>query len=220
MAHRPNARLSALVCGAGMFALAGLTACGSAPSPGPSPDAATTRAPAGLPAVLVQRVDSAYEKAGRPSSDVPELDSDASCPLEVSMRIAGAEVEQFGAGVSTIGDTGHRVVCEGTDPSITLSVGHLTSGPELTELQDNAGPQQEAGNEQTGSTETVGNRRFTVVRTTYPTNDSHIDYTVTLTDPAELAYAVLQVETTDDARETYSSNQAARDLAAMLDSTG
>jgi hypothetical protein len=41
---------------------------------------------------------------------------------------------------------------------------------------------------------------------------------VTITDRAQLAYATLQVETTDEARQTYPANQAARDLSAMLDS--
>lgn len=36
--------------------------------------------------------------------------------------------------------------------------------------------------------------------------------------PAQVSYAVLQVETTDEARQTYNSTQAARDLAATLDS--
>ena len=221
MTALPISRLFALAA-AGVLALTGVAACGdgqaSLPPGAPHPQSSASSGATGLPAGLIQLVDETYQKAGSPSSDVPELDPDEKCPLGVDVRIAGTEAEDFGAGVSTIGDTGHRAVCDYTDPSATLSVGHFTDRSELTQVESSAGPQQEAGNEQTGSTETVGNRRFTVVRTTYPTNDSHIDYTVTFSDAAQLGYAVLQVETTDEARQTYNPAQAAKDLAAVLDS--
>lgn len=213
---RPRRPHALLAFGVGaVLGLGTLTGCG----PLVGDDAAPT-ASAGpqqpVPTALVARADKAYSDAGSPRSSVPELDLDADCPLDVRTRIAGQEGKSFGSGVSGIGDTGHRAVCKTSKPSTTLSVGHFTEQAELTELQDNAGPQQESGNDQTGSTETVDGRTFQVVRTSYPTNDSHIDYTVTITDPAQLAYAALQVETTDKARQTYSANQAARDLAEIL----
>lgn len=224
--HRRPPRLSVLLAGgAAALVLTGVSACGgsggsTAPVPGAprASGAGTPSGTSGLPAALVERTDKAYRDAGSPTDEVPTLDPEDECPLHVDTQVAGKKNESDGAGVSTIGSSGHRVVCEGTEPSTTFSVGHFTSAGELSELESSSGAQTEAGNQQTGSTETVGNRTFTVVRTSYPTNDSHIDYTVTITDRGQLAYAVLQVETTDEARQTYNSAQAARDLAAMLDS--
>lgn len=210
---------------AAALALTGLAGCSSSdqarsPLDAPRPQTNVSTGAAGLRAVLVERADAAYQKAGSPNGDTPELHPDEKCPLGVDVRVAGRQPEEFGAGVSALGESGHRAVCEYTDPSVTFSVGHFDNASELADVVRSAGPQQEVGNAQTGSIETVGNRRFTVVRTTYPTNDTHIDYSVTITDPTQLAYAVLQVETTDEARQTYNSGQAARDLAAVLDSAG
>lgn len=212
--------LLALSCGAAV-ALGMLTGCGpldsnSDSNAGKPTAAANPQAP--VPSALVTRADKAWSDADSPHSRVPELDLDAKCPLDLDTLVAGQKNKSFGSGVSGIGDSGHRAVCEGTKPSTTLSVGRFTDQAEFAELQADAVPQQEAGNEQTGSTENVDGRTFSVVRTTYPTNDTHIDYTVTVTDPAQLAYVVLQIETTDEARQTYSPNQAARDLSAMLTS--
>lgn len=220
--HLTSRTAVALWGSAAVLAVTALSACGSGPFP-TSPNSTTPNStsaaepPTGLPSALVERVEAAYRAAGSPTGQVPELDSDAPCPLEVDTVVAGNRSRPFGAGVSNIGLSGRRAICDGTEPSTTLSVGHLDDPAEFAELEAEAGPEQESGNDQTGSTETVGNRRYTVVRTTYPTNDSHIDYTVTFTDPTQRAYAVLQVETTDEARQTYDAPQAARDLAAVLD---
>lgn len=235
MNRRPAPRVLPLIWGSAAV-LAVIVGCGSDATPtgqgsssqgsssqgssgrGPSAGASAGSGATGLPPVLVGRVEAGYRSSGSPRGRVPKLDSDAPCPLEIETRVAGAPSRPFGAGASEIGTSGRRVVCKGSRPSTTFSVGRLDDPIEFGKLVDGLGPEQEAGNVQAGSTETVGNRSFDVVRTSYPTNDSHIDYTVTLTDPAQQAYATLQVETTGDARQTYNAAQAAQDLAAMLDS--
>ena len=59
-----------------------------------------------------------------------------------------------------------------------------------------------------------------VVRKSFPTNDSHIDYGVTYLDTAGMGLVRLDVETTDDRGliDSYTAQQAAQDLAALLDS--
>src|ERR1700712_3665815 len=110
---------------AAVLALAGVAACGSGeaaiPPGAPRPHTSAPSGATGLPTALVQRVDASYQQAGSPSGDVPELDPDEKCPLHVDVRIVGQQTEDFGAGVSRLGDTGHRVVCDYTDPSVTLS---------------------------------------------------------------------------------------------------
>ena len=105
------------------------------------------------------------------------------------------------------------------DRPVDLVVARFTDAAEFATVDAARRAQQEPGNEQTDSEIVVGDRTFVVIRTVFPTNDSHIDYAVTYLDEAEQGLVRLDIETTDtrDLIDTYDARRAAEDLAALLD---
>ena len=65
---------------------------------------------------------------------------------------------------------------------------------------------------------TVDEHEFIVRRAVFPTDDSHIDYSVWFFDEARPGMVILDVATTKDRGliKSYTSQQAAEDLAALL----
>ncbi|MGI8577619.1 MAG: hypothetical protein ACR2KG_06800 [Nocardioidaceae bacterium] len=86
--------------------------------------------------------------------------------------------------MSTLGATGKRYLCEFDDPSITLVVATFTDRSELTGVDAARGAHSEAGNKQSAATYTIGKRKIMVVKTSYPTNRTHVDYGASYVDPA------------------------------------
>lgn len=145
-------------------------------------------------------------------------------PLLVAITLtltacAGEAVETFGTGASTLGAAGTRYFCSFTDPSVDLIVVQMDDDASYAELQQSAKAYSEAGNEQTDTMVTIGEREILVKKTVYPTNDTHIDYTATYFDADNLGTVILEVEAgeTRGLIDSYDEQQAAEDLAAILD---
>ena len=188
-----------------------LTGCGSSGSSS-TPDSTG----AVIPTAWYSTVDEQFEKAGDPGS-VPTIDLDADCALDASVQVDGKKPETFGAGASSVGDTGRRYQCDFRKPSSHLVVVKFTDEADYTEAADDLKADSQPGNEQTEESFTVNGRTIKVVRIVYPTNDSHIDYEASVVDPAGKAYAVLDIETTDELKTSYTSRQAADDFSKVLD---
>lgn len=154
--------------------------------------------------------------------EVPTLKKD-DCPLGDPPVVAGEEVEEGAyVGVSTLGDSGHRLICQWSPPATDLIVSRFDEAGELELARDEVstvGEQDNGANVQVTEAITVGERDFFVRRTVFPTNDSHIDYAVWHFDDDNAAMVLLEVETTDtrDLITSYDAQQAAEDLAALLD---
>jgi hypothetical protein len=168
-----------------------------------------------IPTAWYDTIDQQFAKAGDPSR-VPTIDLDAECALDATARVAGNEPKAFGAGASSVGDTGKRYQCDFTDPSASLIVGKLTTDADFSDVTDSLKADSQPGNQQTEQTFTLAGRSVRVVRTVYPTNASHIDYAASVVDPANKGYALLNIETTDDLRSTYTSKRAAEDFNRIL----
>ena len=202
-------RTATVVAAAGL-ALA-TAACGSSTS-SPEPTSGSGDV---IPAAWYATVAEQFEKAGDPSS-TPTIDLDADCAFDATVRIAGKGPRGFGAGASSVGETGRRYQCNFTDPSSYLIVGTFTEDADFVDVADSLMAVMQAGNEQTEETFTVAGRSIRVVKTVYPTNSTHIDYAASVVDPANKAYALFTVETTRDLKSTYTSRQAAEDFTAVL----
>ncbi len=145
----------------------------------------------------------------------------AECPLDTP-EIAGEEIDDDpDMGVSSLGESGHRLICQWSPPATDLIVTRFEDPAEL-ELARQAvsvlGTDDNGANVQETEAITVGERDFFVRRTTFPTNDSHVDYAVWYLDDADDAMVLLEVEASDtrDLIESYDTQQAAEDLAALL----
>ena len=152
---------------------------------------------------------------------IPVL-SQGSCPLEDPV-IAGTDLDEDtpDVGVSTLGDSGHRLICRWSPPATALIVTRFDDPAELELARDSLselGEQDNGENVELTEMITVGEREFFVRRTVFPTNDSHIDYSVWFLDDEEQGMVLLDVEAgdTDDLIETYDSQQAAEDMADLL----
>lgn len=152
---------------------------------------------------------------------IPVL-SQGSCPLEAPV-IAGTDLDEDtpDVGVSTLGESGHRLICRWSPPATALIVTRFDDPAELELARDSLselGEQDNGDNVQVTEMITVGEREFFVRRTVFPTNDSHIDYSVWFLDEEEQGMVLLDVEAgdTDDLIETYDAQQAAEDMAALL----
>ena len=154
-----------------------------------------------------------------PTSEIPTIDLDAPCELVDTIDIAGEPAEPFGAGASALDGTGSRYVCQFSEPSSDLVVVQAGDDSSFAALRENAKAFAETGNEQTDTTITVGERDILVKKTVYPTNDSHVDYAATYSDDDNLGLVLLDVETSDTRGliDSYDEQQAAEDLAAILD---
>ena len=151
---------------------------------------------------------------------IPVIYPEERCDITDSVSIAGEDTErEAGSGVSTVGTSGSRYVCQFSGPSVDLVVARFTDAAEFATVDAARRAQQEAGNEQSDFEIIVGDRTFVVIRTVFPTNDSHIDYAVTYLDEAEQGLVRLDIEATDtrDLIDTYDARRAAEDLAAVLD---
>ncbi len=198
-------------------ALAGavsITGCGAAEPVRPAGD--------GMPKGWYAAVEQSYAAAEKvaPVTSVPRLSMTAGCDITTSVEIAGRSTDQqFGSGVSTLGRSGKRYICEFDDPSITLVVATFVARSDLAEAAAAGGAYSEAGNEQTAATFTIGRRKIEVVKTSYPTNRTHVDYRASYLDVAHQGLVRLNVEATNEGGllTGYSRRQAAQDLAALLD---
>ncbi|PUA81925.1 hypothetical protein C7S10_07725 [Nocardioides currus] len=165
-------------------------------------------------------LDAAVEDAGE-VGDIPTLRSD-DCPLDTP-AVAGEELDgDTDVGVSTLGDSGHRLVCRWSPPATDLVLTRFDDPAELELARDEVGEpgeQDNGDNVETTETITVGDRDLVVRRTVYPTNDSHIDYAAWYFDDESAGLVLLDVETTETRGliESYDAQQAAEDLAALLD---
>ncbi|WP_322921302.1 hypothetical protein [Nocardioides renjunii] len=165
-------------------------------------------------------LDRAVEDADQ-VGDVPVLSS-GSCPIDTP-EVAGHDLDEDSpdVGVSTLGDSGHRLICSWSPPATDLVVARFDDPAELELAREDVsrvGEVDNGQNVQVTEAITVGRREFFVRRTTFPTNDSHIDYAVWFLDEDEQGLVLLDVETTDthDLIETYDAQQAAQDLADLL----
>jgi nitrous oxide reductase accessory protein NosL len=181
-----------------------LTGCGgqqaqdAETSAGTQPDAGTSPAggSVGIPAGWYDVLDTQVAAAGPDVSDVPVISMGGTCELVDQLSIAGEAVNSHGSGVSTLGESGDRYVCEFTGPSTDLVLVHFEDPSELAAAREAVHAHEVPENEQTEQTFTVGGREVLVVRTSYPTNDTHIDYAATYVDEEHAGLVLLDVETT------------------------
>lgn len=151
---------------------------------------------------------------------VPVL-SRGSCPIDTPV-IAGEELDgSTDVGVSTLGDSGHRLICGWSPPATDLVVTRFEDPAELDLARDEVarlGEQDNGANVQTTTAVTVGEREIFVRRTVFPTNDTHIDYAAWYFDDEAAGMVLLDVEAGDerDLIDDYDAQQAAEDLAALL----
>ena len=152
--------------------------------------------------------------------EVPVL-SRGSCPLDTPV-IAGEELDgSADVGVSTLGDSGHRLICGWSPPATDLVVTRFEDPAELDLAREEVarlGEQDNGANVQTTTAVTVGEREIFVRRTVFPTNDTHIDYAAWYLDDDGGGMVLLDVEAGDerDLIDDYDAQQAAEDLAALL----
>lgn len=152
--------------------------------------------------------------------EVPVL-SRGSCPFDTPV-IAGEELDgSTDVGVSTLGDSGHRLICGWSPPATDLVVTRFEDPAELDLARDEVarlGEQDNGANVQTTTAVTVGEREIFVRRTVFPTNDTHIGYAAWYFDDASAGMVLLDVEAGDerDLIDDYDAQQAAEDLAALL----
>ncbi len=161
----------------------------------------------------------AAEKDG-PVGSVPELKMDDGCDITKAVEIKGKDTgSEFGSGVSSLGSSGRRYVCSFNDPSASLVLATFKDKAEYAGVDEARRAQTVAGNEESEDTFTIGKREIVVVKRSYPTNATHIDYGASYLDPTHRAIVRLDVETSDTRGliTSYSSRQAAKDLAALLD---
>ena len=151
---------------------------------------------------------------------IPVL-SRGECPLPTP-RIAGEELDDDpDVGVSTLGDSGERLVCRWSPPSTDVVVTRFDDPAELelarAEVSE-VGEVDNGDNVRVTEAITLGERELFVRRTTYPTNDTHISYSAWYLDDEKSGLVLLDVDAgeTRDLIETYDSQQAAEDLAALL----
>jgi hypothetical protein len=168
-----------------------------------------------IPAAWYATVDAQFKKADGPSR-IPTIDLDAKCALDATVRVSGKGPDGFGSGASSVGDTGKRYQCEFSHPSSGLVVAKFTAEADYNEVADSLKARSQLGNKQTEETFTLAGRTIRVVRTVYPTNDTHIDYEASVVDPANKGYALLSVEASDDLKSSYTSKQAAEDFNRTL----
>ena len=193
---------------------AALAGCGGSKDEKPAGD--------GVPKSWYAALDKNYAAAEKDHTvgSVPELSMDDGCDIAKGVEIKGKNTEgEFGSGVSTLGSSGKRYVCSFEHPSVDLVLATFTDKTEYDGLDKARRAQTEAGNEQSEDTFTIGKREIVVVKRSYPTNATHIDYGASYLDPKHRAIVRLDIETTDTRGliTSYSSRQAAKDLAALLD---
>lgn len=173
----------------------------------------------GVDAGWYDAVDEAVEDADD-VGEIPVL-ARGECPIDTP-EIAGEELDdQPDVGVSTLGDSGHRLICSWSPPATNLVVSRFDDPAELELARaevGEVGEQDNGANVQVTEAITVGERDFFVRRTVYPTNDTHIDYDVWYLDDDEAGMVLLEVEAGDDRDliSTYDTQQAAEDLADLL----
>ena len=173
----------------------------------------------GVDPAWYDELEAAVDDAGE-IGEIPTLES-GDCPLDTP-SIAGEELEDDpDVGVSTLGDSGHRLICRWSPPATDLVVTRFDDDAELELAQSEVSQEGEVDNgDNVQSTEviTVGQRELVVRRTEFPTNDSHIDYAVWYFDPDGSGMVLLDVEASDerDLIETYDAQQAADDMDALL----
>jgi hypothetical protein len=206
-----------------LFAGLLLAGCTSTEPGQAQPPASSAGGSAGVPAAWYEALDERFADAEKdgPVGEVPTIVMDAECDLTDSVGIAGEPTErQSGSGVRTLGASGHSLVCTFSGPSVDLSINRFSDASELPAVDAGRRATTESGNEQIEQEIVLGSRTFVVVRKSFPTNDSHIDYGVTYLDTAGMGLVRLDVETTDDRGliDSYTAQQAAQDLAALLDS--
>ena len=153
-------------------------------------------------------------------SGMPVL-SRGPCPIDTPV-VAGEELDDTpDVGVSTLGDSGHRLICSWSPPATDLVVSRFEDPAELELAREEVGTvgeEDNGANRQRTSAITVGEREIYVRRTVYPTNDTHIDYAAWYLDDENLGMVLLDVEAGDerDLVQSYDTQQAAEDLAALL----
>ena len=92
-----------------------------------------------------RQLDAAVEEAGA-VGEIPTL-SAGDCPIDTP-EIAGEEPEDDApdVGVSTLGESGHRLICSWSGPSADLVVGRFEDPAELDRARDDVGEDGEQDN--------------------------------------------------------------------------
>ena len=201
-----------------LIAVGALTAGCTSTEPGEAQPPSV--AGSGVPSSWYDTLDERYaetEQSGGVRS-VPVFENNSGCELDVTVEIAGGPADADMNAVHTTGDSGRSYVCRFTEPSGELSVTLFADAAEFATVDEARRAQEQAGNEQTDEEIVIGSRTFAVVRKSFPTNDSHIDYGVTYLDTDKQGLVRLDVETTDDRGliDSYTPQQAAQDLATLL----
>lgn len=164
-------------------------------------------------------LDAAVAGAGEVGS-VPVLER-GDCPIDTP-EVDGEELDDSpDVGVSSVGESGHRLICSWSPPATDLVVTQFEDAAELELARDEigqVGTQDNGANVQVTEAITVGERDFYVRQTTFPTNDAHVDYDAWYLDDDNTGFVLLSVEAADERNliETYDAQQAAQDLADLL----
>ena len=175
--------------------------------------------PVGVDPEWYDAVDEAVADADQ-VGEMPVL-SRGSCPVDTPV-VAGEELDgSTDVGVSTLGDSGHRLICRWSPPATDLVVTRFEDAAELELARAEVGEVGEVdngANVETTTAITVGEREIFVRRTVYPTNDTHVDYAAWYLDDENAGMVLLDVEAGDerDLIDSYDDQQAAEDLAALL----
>ena len=173
----------------------------------------------GIAAEWFDALDTAVEQAGQ-VGPIPKLEQ-GECPIGPP-QIAGVAADgESVVGVSAADSSKRRLICQWSGPVTELVVERFEDLSDLESARQEVsvtGEQDLGVTVQSTETITVGEREFVVRRAVYPSDDSHIDYSVWFFDEEGSGMAILDVETTQ-ARQlitTYTAQQAAEDLEQLL----
>jgi hypothetical protein len=209
-----------------LLALLALSACGvsdddAADDPGTSSSSAEEEGsgPAtGIPAGYEDAIADGQERYPDLGS-AGQGDMSWECPLTDAVEADGRTMdEQLLTSFAELDDGVYEIECQFFPPTpVSLRFARADDEAGFEVLEEGTHAFEQNGNEQEEDELTVGERTFTVVTWTYPTNpEAGTKYVACYLDEAMSARACLDVADSDERSEDYDAEQAADELNGIL----
>ena len=189
------------------------TATATSPTTGPPTDQAT-----GIPAGYKDGI--AEGKARYPNiGSTGQGDFEWECPLTDVVQVDGRSMDEVTTtSFARLADGVHEISCDFYPPTpVTLRFAMAENEAAYGELVESTGAFKQRGNEQVEDAVTIGERTFTTVTWTYPTNPkAGTKHVACYLDEAMRGRVCVDVHDSDERSDGYHARQTAEELSAIL----